>query len=175
MANQAREVLDLDEVVMMVAGDPWQKTGARAVTSAEIRFDMVQAAVGDRSWLRASRLEIDREGPTYTIDTVEVLRAQGCEVTVIVGTDAANGLSTWHRIFELVALCSFAVVGRPGLALGPMPRGSDYSVVDTMPIDAASATLRSAVAAGHSIEFLVPDPVIQIIQRESLYGWVSHD
>ncbi len=175
MAAEAREALDLDEIRMEVAGDPWQKSNNRQVTSAEVRFAMVEAAVGNRSWLTASRIEIDRGGPTYTIDTVQHFLEVGCDVTVLVGVDAANGLATWHRISELVKLCRFAVLSRPGAVLGQLPSGCDFSVVDSTQMNVASADLRSKVARGTSIDFVVPDPVIQIIRRESLYGGLTHD
>ncbi len=96
-AAAARDQLGLDRVLVVVAGDPWQKRG-RVGAPAEIRCEMVAAAIEGVEGLVVSRLEIDRPGPTYTIDTVEALAAEpGRELFLIVGSDVAASLTTWHR------------------------------------------------------------------------------
>ena len=110
-ACEAHHQLGLDRVLLVVAGDPWQKRG-EVVASAEDRFAMVAAAVEGVDGLEASRAEIDRPGPTYTIDTVEAMRAPDRELTLIVGSDAAAGIESWERAGALREAVRLAVVGR---------------------------------------------------------------
>ena len=115
-AVNAHHDLGLDRVVLMVANVPWQKAGARLVTPAEDRFAMVKAAVGEVPGLEASRLEIDRGGPSYTADTIAELRTlhPHAELLVIVGWDVSAELSTWERLEEIRDLATLVVVNRPG-------------------------------------------------------------
>src|SRR5690349_13866430 len=112
-ANEARAVLGFDRTLFVVAGDPWQKTGD-VVAPAEVRYEMVQAAVHDIRGLEASRIELERSGPTYTIDTVEALASDTRELFLVIGADVATKLDTWHRADDLRALVTLAVVNRAG-------------------------------------------------------------
>ena len=115
-AVNARHDLGLDRVVLMVANVPWQKAGARKVTPAEDRFEMVKAAVGGVAGVEASRMEIDRGGPSYTADTIAEMAAlhPEAELFVIVGWDVSAELGTWERLNEVRDLASLVVVNRPG-------------------------------------------------------------
>src|SRR5580704_8367478 len=110
-ATWAREALGLDRVLMVVANVPWQKAGRRVVSAAEHRFRMVQAAVAGVAGLEVSRLEIDRGGPSYTVDTVGELLATtpSARPYVIVGADVATELETWQRVAELRAAVTLVV------------------------------------------------------------------
>ena len=103
VARQARAILGLDRMLWMVANDPWQKTGQRAPSPASVRLEMVRAAVAELDDQVACSLEIDRGGPTYTIDTVAELEARvpGAELVLVLGRDTAAGLPGWHRAEEL--------------------------------------------------------------------------
>ena len=115
-AVNTRHDLEFDRVVMMVANIPWQKAGERKVSPAEDRFEMVRAAVGDVAGLEASRMEIDRGGPSYTADTVSQYAAlyPGAELFVIVGWDVGADLQSWERLDEVRDMASLVVVNRPG-------------------------------------------------------------
>src|SRR6187551_1918195 len=104
-AVNVRHALQLDLVLLMVANVPWQKEAERRITPAEDRFAMVEAAVDGVDGLRASRLEIDHGGNSYTADTLASLRRQlpDTELFTIVGDDAAAGLPTWERFREVVS------------------------------------------------------------------------
>ena len=120
-AVNAHHDLGLDRVVLMVANVPWQKAGARKVTPAEDRFDMVRAAVGEVPGLEASRLEIDRGGPSYTADTIAELAAlhPGAELFVIVGWDVSAELargSAWTRSGTLPPWWSSTGLAHPPLS-----------------------------------------------------------
>ena len=120
-AIDARQALDLDVVLLMVANVPWQKVGSRTISAAQDRLAMAQAAVADVPGLEVSDLEIRRGGPSYTADTLADLhRAEpDAELFVIVGNDAASGFATWER-YEEVAAAATAIAGRrPNRALRP--------------------------------------------------------
>ena len=119
VAVEVRHALALDRVLMVVANDPWQKRGARVLTPAADRLEMVRAAVEDLDGIEADDREIRRGGPSYTVDTVEELLGEQpqAEVFVVVGADAAAGLRTWERADELAALVTVVVVRRPGFDL----------------------------------------------------------
>jgi nicotinate-nucleotide adenylyltransferase len=167
-ACAARHQLELASVLLLVAGEPWQKRGA-VVAPAEARFAMVAAAVDGVDGLEASRIEIDRDGPTYTIDTVEALSTPERDLYLILGTDVARKLDTWHRVEDLRALVTLAIVDREGDAIEDAPDG--WRVVRvTMPrLDVSSTDLRRRVAAGEPVEFLVPLPAVRVLRERCLY------
>ncbi|MCU0311164.1 MAG: nicotinate-nucleotide adenylyltransferase [Acidimicrobiales bacterium] len=174
-AVEVRDVLHLDEVRLVVANEPWQKVGSRPVTPAADRLALVEAAVGPLVGVVASGLEVERGGPTYTVDTLLALRAAepGTEWFVIVGADAAAGLPTWERADELAALATFVLVDRPGLPSPPPPAGWRFVHVSVPRLDVSSSELRDRVASGRPLDVLVPPAVIAEIDRRRLYGWPS--
>jgi nicotinate-nucleotide adenylyltransferase len=168
-AVAARHQLGLTRVLLVVAGDPWQKHGA-VVAPADARFEMVEAAIEGVEGLEASRLEIDRSGPTYTIDTVEQLAAHDRDLFLIVGADVALRLHTWHRADELRALVTLAIVGRGNdSAPAERPAGWRCEPVDLPRLDVSSTDLRRRVAAGEPVEFLVPLPAVRVLRARGLY------
>ncbi len=168
-AAAARDQLGLDRVLVVVAGDPWQKRG-RALAPAEVRFEMVAAAIESVDGLIASRLEIDRAGPTYTVDTVEALRSdRRCELFLVVGSDVAVSLHTWHRSADLREAVTLAVVDREDVAPSIPPAGWRTARVHMPRLDVSSTDLRRRIAAGESVEFLVPPPASRILRAHDLY------
>jgi nicotinate-nucleotide adenylyltransferase len=164
----AHHQLGLDRMLFVVAGDPWQKEG-RVVASAEDRYAMVVAATAEYPQLEPSRVEVDRTGPTYTIDTVEQLANDETEVFLVVGSDAAARLDTWHRADELRTAVTVAVVARADGAPVAGPDGW-RSVTVTMPHLAVSSTdLRRRLAAGEPVDVLVPPSVVRCIRTRGLY------
>ncbi len=171
-ALSVREQLDLQEVWLLPAGDPWQKRGTRPITPAPIRLAMVQAGVGGIAGLRASDLEVRRTGPSYTIDTVEALQAArpGAEIVVVLGRDAAVGMPTWHRHRDLLARCTVAVLDREGAPpVGSALDGARVQEVGMRRIDVSSTELRQRVREGRSIDVLVPEAVVEVIRQHRLY------
>jgi nicotinate-nucleotide adenylyltransferase len=160
-----------DEVVLMVANDPWQKSADRDITPAALRLEMVQAAVGGHPGLVAGDLEIGRGGPSYMIDTVEELLAGSAgDCSLVLGADAAAGLDSWHRAADLADLVEIVVVQRPGHA-SPAP-GNRWRVrpLQVPAVEVSSTDIRDRCRRGASIDFLVTDPVRSIISEHGLYG-----
>ena len=170
-AVNVQYALDLDMVVLMVAGDPWQKSGSRDVTSAEDRFAMVEAAVSDVEGLVAGRDEVDRGGPSYTADTLMGLAARhvGAQLFTIVGDDAAAGLATWTRVEQVVQLSQLVVVDRPGVAVD-LPQQFNWLRVESPRLEVSSTDLRSRFSDARPLDYLVTGPVLHVIEQRGLYG-----
>jgi nicotinate-nucleotide adenylyltransferase len=170
-AVNVRHALDLDMVILMVAGDPWQKSGSRDVTSAANRFAMVEAAVSDVEGLVAGRDEIDRGGPSYTADTLMGLASKhaGAQLFTIVGDDAAAGLATWTRVEQVVQLSQLVVVDRPGVAV-ELPQQFNWLRVESPRLEVSSTDLRSRCSDGRPLDYLVTEPVLHVIEQRGLYG-----
>jgi len=173
-AVNARHALKLDRVVLVVANVPWQKVGARQVTPAEDRFELVRAAVGGVPGLHASRLEIDRGGPSYTADTVCQLAEiyPSAELFVIVGWDVSAELGTWERLDEVRDKASLVVVNRPGT---PAPadlrqQGWRLEEVSVPNLEISSTDLRARAATGRPLDYLVPEAAVRVIQERGLYS-----
>lgn len=174
LAACAHAQLGLDQVLLIPANDPWQKSGSRKVTPAPERLAMVELAVSSRSEFAVSAMEIRRGGPTYSIDTVNELRASevegGLEVVLVLGSDAAGDLDTWHRSEELKGLVSVAVAERPGALADRPPQGWQWSVLDMPRVRVSSSELRDRMRRDASVDFLVPDSVLHYAVEAGLYS-----
>ncbi len=173
-AVNVRHALDLDSVLLVVANVPWQKVGERSLSPAEDRLAMVEAAVRGVPGLLVSRLEIDRGGPSYTADTLADLGRlhQGADLFLIVGSDAAAGLTTWERADEVRDRCTVVVVDRPGAEGEEPPAGWRWQRVEVPRLDVSSTDLRARVADGRPLDFLLPPDVIACIRARGLYAAV---
>ena len=171
VAVEVRHALALDRMLLMVANVPWQKAGSRAVTPAEDRFAVVEAAVAEVGGLEASRLEIDRGGPSYMADTAEELARlhAGAELFLVVGSDLVAELPTWEREGELRQRVTLAVVGRPGAAVALPPHPWRALAVTVPALDVSSSDLRARAAAGRPLDVLVPPAALRQIRRRGLY------
>ena len=171
-AVEVRDVLGLDEVWLVVANEPWQKVASRQITPATDRLAMVRDATRGLAGLEASSIEIDRGGPSYTVDTLLELREAhpGVEWFVVLGADAAAGLPTWERADELAELATFVLVDRPGLPSPPPPTGWRFVHVSVPRLDVSSSELRDRVRTGRPLDVLVPPAVIACIEARRLYG-----
>ena len=169
-AVNVRHELDLDVVVLMVANVPWQKEGSRQITPASHRFAMVEAAVGEVPGLVPGRIEIDRGGHSYTADTLAALGEQypGACLFTIVGDDAASGLHTWTRHDEVVELSSLVVVDRPGDPV-ELPPDVDWIRVEVPRLEVSSTDLRARFIDGRPLDYLVTEPVLDLIEEQGLY------
>ncbi|MCX6515021.1 MAG: nicotinate-nucleotide adenylyltransferase [Actinobacteria bacterium] len=172
-ALAAQTQVGLDEIVLMVANEPWQKVGDRQVTAAQVRWDMTDALVQGISGLRADDREIRRGGPTFTVDTLEEILSDqpDTEIFLIVGADTAERLETWHRASDVVGLSTIVIVNRdettntaPGFL-----RDARVLNVTMNPVDVSSSALREAVARGESIDAMTSSSVVTIIRDHSLY------
>ena len=170
-AVNVRHALQLDVVYLMVANEPWQKVGSRPITPAEHRFAMVEAAVADVAGLVAGRTEIDRGGPSYTADTLATLSAEHPDAALftIVGDDAAATFETWHRYREVAERSTLVVVDRPGLPVA-LPDGFRWEHVEVPHLEVSSTDLRDRWLDGRPLDYLVTEPVLQVIATLSLYG-----
>lgn len=169
-AVNVRHALDLDVVILMVANVPWQKEGSRSITPAADRLAMVEAAVVDVGGLEAGWLEIELGGPSFTADTLAALadREPGVDLFTIVGDDAAAGLTTWERHEEVVARSQLVVVDRPGEPVR-LPGEVPWIHVEVPRLEVSSTDLRARFTDGRPLDYLVTDPVLQVIAERRLY------
>ncbi len=171
-AVNARHAAGLDQVLLVVANLPWQKEGDRDLTSAVARFGLVREAVVGVAGLEASDIEIIRGGTSYTIDTLVELREKSAEdeYFLIVGADAAAGITSWERCEDLPKFARLVVVNRPG---HPKPSNIgefDSPIFAEIPSLAISSTdIRQRVADGRPLEYLLPPGAVEYIRRNGLY------
>ncbi|WP_334142722.1 nicotinate-nucleotide adenylyltransferase [Rhabdothermincola sp.] len=170
-AVNVRHELGLDRVLLVVANDPWQKSADHPVTPAADRLAMVEALVRDVEGLEASPLEIERGGPSYTVDTLAQLATAdpGGRRFLIMGSDAAAGLLTWDRCHELPALATLVLVDRPGVASASPPAGWEFERVEIPRLDISSTDLRRRAAHGRPLDGLVPPAVVSCIRERRIY------
>jgi nicotinate-nucleotide adenylyltransferase len=170
-AVNVRHALSLDRVLLVVANQPWQKLGSRAISDAGDRLAMVEAAVRGVEGLEASSLEIDRGGHSFTADTLATLAAAepGASLHLVLGADAAAGLHTWERVDEVRRLATLVVVERPGQAPARVPEGWTFTHVEVPRLEVSSTDLRDRVVDGRPLEFLLPPAVISCIEERHLY------
>jgi nicotinate-nucleotide adenylyltransferase len=170
-AVNVRHALDLDLVVMMVANVPWQKEGSRAITPAPDRFAMVEAAVQEVAGLVPGHQEIDLGGPSYTADTLAMLSNEypDAELFTIIGDDAAAGLRTWTRWEEVVERSRLVVVDRPGEHLD-VDGGIEWIRVEVPRLEVSSTDLRARFTDGRPLDYLVTQPVLDVIRARGLFG-----
>jgi len=171
-ASEVSTDFGLDEVVFVPTGQPWQKSD-RDVTPAEDRYLMTVIATASNPGFTVSRVDIDRQGPTYTADTLHDLhRAYGedTEMFFITGADALAQILGWHRSDELFELAHFVGVTRPGhhLADPGFPAGR-VTLVEVPALAISSSDCRARVARGEPVWYLVPDGVVQYIAKRRLY------
>jgi len=171
-AVNVRHALDLDRVLLVVANVPWQKVGEREITPAPDRLAMVEAAAQGVASIEASRIEIDRGGSSYTADTLAALRDQYVdpELFLIVGSDAAGGLTTWERVDEVRDGCTVVVVDRPGAEGEQPPAGWRWLRVEVPRLEVSSTDLRARVTDGRPLDYLLPPVVIECIRSRGLYA-----
>ncbi|HUF84943.1 MAG TPA: nicotinate-nucleotide adenylyltransferase [Acidimicrobiia bacterium] len=168
-AVETRAALDLERVLVVVAGDPWQKRDL-VVASAADRLAMVEAAVTEIDGVEASALEIEREGPSVTADTLEGLTIPGRDLFLILGTDAVANMPTWRRLDETRDLATVAIVERGGVR-GVDPPGDGWRVehVRIPQLDIASTDLRDRLGSGRPVDGLVPPAAVRVIRERGLY------
>lgn len=170
VAVWVRAELGLDRVEMVVANEPWQKLDRPLLSPAQDRLAMVQAAVERIEGVVASSAEIDRGGLTYTVDTLEAYRSADPDgsLFLILGSDAAGALETWHRFEEIAEMAEVVVVDRPG-AMGQRPPVA-HRVVDCPLLDLSSTQVRQWADAGRPLDGLIPPAALAYCRQKGLYG-----
>jgi len=171
-ASEVAHIFDLDEVIFVPTGQPYQKN-ERKVSAAEDRYLMTVIATASNPRFSVSRVDIDRPGPTYTIDTLRELHAhdgRDDELFFITGADALAEILTWHEVDELFTLAHFVGCTRPGhrLSGAGLPDGK-VSLVEIPALAISSTECRARVEAGEPVWYLVPDGVVQYIAKRRLY------
>jgi nicotinate-nucleotide adenylyltransferase len=171
-ASEVAHIFALDEVVFVPTGRPWQKD-SRQVSAAEDRYLMTVIATASNPRFAVSRIDIDRPGPTYTIDTLRDLRAErgdGAEFFFITGADALSRMMSWQDVEELFRLAHFVGCTRPGHQLTGHGLPDDgVSLVEIPALSISSTECRDRVASGEPIWYLVPDGIVQYIAKRGLY------
>jgi nicotinate-nucleotide adenylyltransferase len=169
-ASEVAGRFELDEVVFVPTGQPWQKG---AVSSAEDRYLMTVIATASNPRFHVSRADVDRDGPTYTVDTLRDLHAlygPDAELFFITGADALAKILSWKDALEMLSLAHFVGVTRPGFELSDAHLPADTVTLVEVPAMAISSTdCRLRVAAGKPVWYLVPDGVVQYIAKRRLY------
>ncbi len=168
-ASEVAQSFDLDEVIFVPTGKPWQKDH---VTDSEHRYLMTVIATASNPRFTVSRVDIDRDGPTYTIDTLRDLRTArpGADLFFITGADAIAQILGWRDHDELWKLANFVAVSRPGHVLST--EGLPGDVVSRLEVPAlaiSSTDCRARVREGNPVWYLVPDGVVQYIAKHHLY------
>jgi nicotinate-nucleotide adenylyltransferase len=159
---------DLDRVLFMPAGDPWQK-GTRELTPAVQRLEMTRLATAGMDRFETDDREIHRGGPTYTIDSLLSFPLEE-ELFLILGADAALGLPTWHRWEAIIERVGVLVVPRPGTDLAAVvDMVPTASILDMAALDISSTSIRNLAASGRPYRFLVPPEVHRFIEGNGLY------
>jgi len=170
-ASEVAALFDLQEVIFVPTGEPWQKQHRR-VSPAEHRYLMTVIATASNPRFWVSRVDINRPGPTYTIDTIRELAADrpDAELFFITGADALAQILSWKDQEEALKLAHFVGVTRPGYELSDdhLPADS-VTLVDVPAMAISSSAVRERVAAGRPIWYLVPDGVVQYIGKHGLY------
>jgi len=181
IAEEVRARLDLAEVLFVPAGQPWLKlNNANAISPPEYRLEMVRLAIADEPAFKLSTMEIDRPGPSYTVDTMAELGGQiGADdkLFFILGWDNLNQLPRWHQPLRLVKLCRLVPVRRVGFASPDLDSleaaipglAKSLVMLDTPQIEISASEIRARVARGLSIHQLVPEPVERYIIEHKLY------
>ena len=177
-AQEALVQLELEQVLFVPVGQAPHRE-LRPDPGAQLRAELVEAAVGDDPRFEVSRIELEREGPSYTVDTLRALREQrpDDELCLILGGDQAAALGSWHEPEEVLALAIVAVVERAswsrnaiGIKIGRLRGAERVRYLEMPAIQVSSSLIRRRVAAGEPIRYLVPDAVAEAIEAQGLYA-----
>ncbi|MDR7300962.1 nicotinate-nucleotide adenylyltransferase [Haloactinomyces albus] len=170
-ASEVQAQFGMEQVIFVPTGRPWQK-GHEYVSPAEDRYLMTVVATASNPRFSVSRVDVNRSGPTYTVDTLGDLHAEypDADLYFITGADALEQILSWHRVDELFGHVHFIGVTRPGYSLDDrhLPQGS-VSLVEIPAMSISSTGCRERVAAGLPVWYLVPDGIVQYITKRGLY------
>jgi nicotinate-nucleotide adenylyltransferase len=168
-ASDARAALRLDRVLLVVAGDPWQKRG-QVVASGADRLALVDAAVEGVEGVEASAIEVEREGASVTADTLEALARPGRTLWLLLGADAVANMGTWRRLDETRDLATIVVIEREGEHAEPPGAGWRVEHLSIPRLDVSSTDVRARLARGDPADGLVPSAALRMIRDRGLYA-----
>ena len=179
VAGEVRSRLNVEQILFVPAGQPWLKEGG-PITASEHRVQMVRLAISDRPYCEVSTMEIDRAGPSYTLDTLaELWRRLGAgdELFFIMGWDSLSELPQWKEPARIIRLCKLVAVPRPGYARPDLEfleksipgLSRRVTILDRPEVDISASDIRERVAGGLSISGLVPEAVEGYIGEQGLY------
>lgn len=172
VVEEAMEQIGLDKVLLIPSKNPPHKP-ARGLLDAEIRYEMVRLALEDEDHFDVSRVEIERGGPSYTVDTIETMRGKFAKVVFIVGADNLMKIDTWKQPEKLLNSCPFIIAPRGGYKkedfTGKIFEDKDLRFLDMDEISISSTAIRERVANGELIKNMVPKSVLDYIMQEGLY------
>jgi nicotinate-nucleotide adenylyltransferase len=178
IAEEARVRCGLSRVIFFPNRQPAHREGKSANADPETRYKLTQLGIGDNPHFDISRVELDRAGPSYAIDTVQQLQVElgvGAELFFIAGADSVGDILTWYHGAELFELCRFVALSRPGFSLeaaqqelSPQQLGR-VVFLETIGLDIASREIRQRVRENLPIRYLTPDVVERSIQKQGLY------
>jgi len=182
VAEAARDALGLERVLFIPAGEPPHKPG-RAISDGEHRLAMVQLAIAGNPSFAASRIELERAGPSYTVDTLEALAATNADLTLVLSAEAFVDLPSWHEPRRVLGLVRFVVAPRDGFPdAGPTFLEEHFPGVaagivflDGPRMRLSASELRARAAGGRSLRYLVPDAVAAYIGDHGLYRSTRRD
>jgi nicotinate-nucleotide adenylyltransferase len=170
-ASEVAALFALDEVIFVPTGEPWQKS-ERLVSPAEHRYLMAVIATASNPRFWVSRVDIDRDGPTYTVDTIRDVAAlrPGAHLYFITGADALGQILSWKDSGDVLRMARFVGVTRPGYELSDAHLPSDsVTLLDVPAMAISSSDVRQRVRAGRPVWYLVPDGVVQYLSKHGLY------
>ena len=170
VAATAVHQLELDELIVTVAGVPWQKVGSRPISPAGTRLRMAELAFSVVEKVIVSDIELRRRGNSYTVDTLRELTDPDIELFVLLGTDAAEGLDTWHEPEAVAELATIVVFPRRGFETVAPPEQFEWTALELPGLEISSSDIRRRVADHEPIHGLVPAPVVNVIRAEGLYA-----
>ncbi len=179
MADEARGRLSLAMVLFMPAGQPWLKPDT-PISAAEHRVQMVHLAIADKPYFQLATMEVERPGPSYTVDTIAELREKlgaGDELFFILGWDSLAELPQWHEPSRLIEMCNLVVAPRPGYSRPDLKKLEDLvpglsqrvMIMKKPEVDISASAIRQRVANGLSIRHLVPEAVNRYVKEHGLY------
>lgn len=174
-ASEVAHLFGLDKVIFVPTGVPWQKAG-RTVSAAEDRYLMAVIATASNPMFSVSRVDIDRPGDTYTVDTLTDIKKlyPDAELFFITGADALQGILHWHNWEQMFKLATFVGVTRPGYVLHedniPQQHQDRVELVEIPAMAISSTSCRQRAQAGAPVWYLVPDGVVQYINKHGLYA-----
>ena len=168
-ANEAASAFGLDKVIFVPTGEPWQK---QTITDSGHRFNMTKLAIAGNSHFDISRVDVDRPGPTYTVDTLRDIKAQHpeAELFFITGADSISQIGSWRDSEQIWPLAHLVGVTRPGhsLEVPKSPHGA-VSLLEIPALAISSTDIRARVESGKPIDYLLPASVIDYIQKNNLF------
>ncbi len=174
MAETARAEKRLDTVLFVVSARPPHKSQEKPGASAEERYDMVRLALEGRPGLDASRIELDRSGPSYMADTLDAIHAQYPEALLylIIGMDSLADLPQWHHSGHILELAQLLAIPRPGQwNIDPSMKGH-YEILPFRQVELSSTDVRQRIQAGGGLDTVAPEPVVRYIRERGLYAAV---